>query len=302
MRRLQALLFVAVLAWLVPPPAQACGCGVALLADVTRERALVIDRGGREEIIASFDLRPEGAGRAAIVLPVPADPEVEEIASGDPLTYLDIATRPPLRATDEDGAVAGGGPGGGVDVIGRDVIGGYDVARLRAGDAGALDEWLDENGYTLPAGAEPIMSDYIDDDWRFVAIRLPDFAAGALKPLRVSFAAEELVYPMKLTSLATTPVDLTLYVMADEKRGVAGLDVAWDGKVADLEPAPPPELEEVFAGSTHLTKFTGDGPFTEDLVISALNAGGGDAPGWGVPLAIVLAFAGLAGLIASRRG
>lgn len=289
------------LAWLVPPPAQACGCGVALRADVTRERALVIDRdNGREEMVLSLDLRPDGAGRAAIVLPVPADPEVEEIASGDPLTYLDIATAPPPTANSgEDGAV--GAAGGGVDVIGRDVIGGYDVARLRAGDAGALDEWLERNGYTLPAGAEPIMADYIDDDWRFVAIRLPDTAAGALKPLRVGFDAEELVYPMRLTSLATAPVDLTLYVLADSARGVRGLDTVWDGKVVDLDPQPPRELEAVFAGTTHLTKFTGDGPFTQDLAISAPNATDGDPPDWGPPLAIALALVGFGLLALSRR-
>lgn len=146
------------------------------------------------------------------------------------------------------------------------------------------------------------MGDYVDDGWRFVAIRLPDTGAGALKPLRVGFAADELVYPMKLTSLATAPVDLTLYVLAEQRRGVAGLDVAWDGAVADLDPPPPAELEDLFAGATHLTKFTGDGPFTRDLVISGPNAaGGGDTPGWGVPVALALALAGFGGLLLSRR-
>ena len=85
------------------------------------------------------------------------------------------------------------------------MIGGYDVTRLRADDAGALDDWLDENGYTLPDGAEPILADYVDEDWRFVAIRLAAGAAGALKPLRVAFDTDAPVYPMQLAQFVLDP-------------------------------------------------------------------------------------------------
>jgi hypothetical protein len=287
---------------LVAAPAGACGCGVALDAAVTRERALIVDRQGREEIIASFDLQSEGAGRAAIVIPVPADPEVEEIAQGDPLTYLDIATAP----EPESGGGADTAAAGAVDVIGRDVIGGYDVARLRADDSDALDGWLDENGYTLPDGAEPILAGYVEDGWRYyVAIRLAPYAQGALKPLRIAFDTDELVYPMRLNQLATAPLDLTLYVLSGDERLIDGLDVAWSGSVDELEPDPPAELEPIFAAGTHLTKLTATGAdpasFAEDYVFGN-SAGGEDPPWWGPLLAIGFALTGVGLLFVSRRG
>ena len=150
MRRCALLLCVTGLA-LAASTAQACACGIALDATVSRERALVIDGGDSEQIVLSLDLQSDTAGRSAIVLPVPADPEVEAIGGGDPLAYLDVATAPVAAAGGGDkGVGAASGPGAGVDVIGRDEIGGYDVSRLRADDAGALDAWLDDNGYTLP--------------------------------------------------------------------------------------------------------------------------------------------------------
>ena len=134
MRRPLAVLILAVVAAVASTPASACGCGIALKAAVTNERALVIDRAGHQEIIASFDLLSTGRGRAAIVIPVPGDPEVEEIERGDPLAYLDAATAPKLDpGTGETAGAVAPGPGG-VDVIGRETIGGFDVTRLGAGD------------------------------------------------------------------------------------------------------------------------------------------------------------------------
>ena len=291
---------------LVAAPARACGCGVALLADISTERALIIDRGGREEIIASFDLQPEGAGRAAIVIPVPGDPEVEEIPQGDPLTYLDIATAPRAAGGGgDDTATAGAG----VDVIGRDVIGGYDVSRLRADDSGALDAWLQENGYTMPEGAEPILAAYVEKGWRYVAVRLAPGAWGRLKPLRIAFDTDELVYPMQLNQLATAPLDLTLYVLADGERSVDDLEVGWSGPVSQLRPPPPPDVEPILAAGTYLTKLTATAAdpsqFTSDIVIGSASGGGGGssdgAPGWGPPLAILFALTGAGLLALSRR-
>jgi hypothetical protein len=282
-------------------PAWACGCGVAIEATVTRERALVVDRPGREEIVLSLDLQSDGPGRSAVVLPVPSDPTVEPVEGGDPLQYLDLATAPPAAAGGGEGATAGAR---GVDVIGRDVIGGYDVARLRADDPHALDRWLDANGYTLPDGAEPILHDYVDDGWRYVAIQLAPGATGVLKPLRVSFAADDPVYPMKLTQIATDPIDVTLYTLADGPRSVDGLRQSYGGPVAKLRPPPPPELRELFAEGRYVTKLTATGAsparFTEDFAIHGGGAAGGD-PAWAPVFAALAALFGFGLLAVSRR-
>jgi hypothetical protein len=302
MRRLALLVSVTGLA-LVVSTAQACACGVALDATVSRERALVIDHGGREQIVLSLDLQSDTAGRSAIVLPVPADPEVAAIEGGDPLAYLDLATAPVAAAGGGDeGVRAGSAAGGGVDVIGRDEIGGYDVSRLRADDAGALDEWLDENGYTLPDGAEPILRDYVDEGWRYVAVQLAPNSTGTLKPLNVEFETDDLVYPMRLSQLGSDPVDLTVYTLADGRRTIDGLDETYAGPVAELAPPVPTTLKDVFEQGTYVTKLSAIGAdparFTEDLRIGGGSSGG--APGWGPVIAIIAALGGIGLLVLSR--
>ena len=233
----------------------------------------MIEHRNSESIVFSLDLASEDPdARAAVVVPVPGDPTVAAVEGGDPLAYLERATAPPpaTRSTGGDDASAGAA----VDVIGRERIGGYDVARLGAADAGALDRWLDENGYALPEGAEPILADYADEDWRFVAIRLPRGSEGRLKPLKISFDTEQTIYPMRLQQLAATPVSLTLFVLARAERRVKGLDRTFSGRVDELEPPPPDGLEQLLDADRHLTRIEADSAppsrFQRDLVIEPI--------------------------------
>jgi hypothetical protein len=255
-------------------PAGACACGIAIEATVSEETGLVIEEPGRERIVLSLDLASEGDARAAVVLPVPGVPTVEAIAHGDPLAYLARATAPaPVVGSAVGGDETAGAPP--VDVIGRETVGGYDVARLGAGDAAALDRWLRENGYALPSGAEPILAEYVDEGWRFVAIRLAPESEGRLKPLDVAFATDEYVYPMRLQQLATEPLHLTLFALADGPRQVDGLQTVWDGTVEELSPPPPPALTETFGEGGYVTRFEAIGAepdrFTTDLLIDPID-------------------------------
>jgi hypothetical protein len=264
---------------LAASPAGACACGVAIEATVSSESALVIEQPGREELVLSLDLTSDGSGRAAVVLPVPVVPEVAAIQRGDPLAYLEQATAPPPEAAGGDDAAAAPG----VEVIGRETIGGYDVATLGAGEAEALGPWLADNGYTVPRAADPILAEYVDEGWRFVAIRLAPEAEGRLKPLVVSFDTDEVVYPMRLAQAGTEPVNLTLYTLADGPRSVDGLEAVWQGDVSELSPRPPPELDELIPESGYVTRLEALGAdpaaFTADLVIEpAPGAPTGTAP------------------------
>jgi hypothetical protein len=159
-------------------------------------------------------------------------------------------------------------------VIGREEIGGYDVTRLASNDREALDTWLDDNGYKVPDGAEPIFASYIRQGWKFVAIRLAPNSDGRLKPLRVSFKTDIPVYPMKLSQLSKRPIDLTLYTLADAQRQVQGLDTVYNAPVTALNPPPPPELAGLFREGTYITRMqVTNAPadtFDTDLVIEPL--------------------------------
>jgi hypothetical protein len=284
-----ALAALAGFAWagLVAAPAGACACGIAIEATVTEESALLIERPGGEQLILSLDLAGDGSTRPAVVLPVPGVPEVAAIERGDPLAYLDQATaaEPTTGAAPGSGEDTAGAPP--VDVIGREQVGGYDVARLASGDAAALDRWLNQNGYLLPTGADEILAEYVDEGWRFVAIRLAREAEGRLRPLVVSFDTDELVYPMRLAQLGDAPVNLTLYTLADGPREVASLAPVWEGEVAELSPPPPAELAEIFNAGGYLTRLEGNGldpaAFTADLVAEPASVSGLEAGQTAVP-------------------
>jgi hypothetical protein len=201
-------------------------------------------------------------------------PEVAAIDKGDPLAYLDQVTQPPPSVDSSGGEGATASAAAPVQVIGREDVGGYDVSRLDANDREALDDWLDRNGYKVPDGAEPIFASYIRQGWKFVAIRLAPGSNGRLKPLRVSFKTDIPVYPMRLSQLSTRPINLTLYTLADGQRQVEGLDTVYKAPVTALDPAPPPELANLFREGTFVTRMqvTNAPPasFDTDLVIEPL--------------------------------
>jgi hypothetical protein len=205
-------------------------------------------------------------------------------AHGDPLAYLDRATaRPATAGAGDDLDTARAQPG--VDVIGREEVGGYDVSRLRAGDPRELAAWLHDNGYVLPAGAAPILADYVRAGWRYVAIRLAPGSAGRLRPLRIAFPSRRAVYPMRLTQLGSEPVNLTLYVLASGRRATPGLSTAWKGRVSELPERPPPELRRLIPEGAYLTKLVAEGVaprrFTRDLTLAATRSPGARDDGGG---------------------
>ena len=285
MRRLLPIALLALAAPLAGAgPAGACG--MPLEAMVPAEQTLLSYANGREEMTLKVVLA--GAGpNAALVTPVPGVPDRPSVVEGDIFGYLDEVTAP-KRSDDEggDGATAGAAPGGGVDVIGRDIVGDYDIARIASDDPDALSAWLKENGYSTPRGAGPILDSYVKDGWKFVAIKLRKGAKpdGPIKPVRVAFPTRELVYPMRLDTLDDHQMDLDVYVLADHQMRIEGdpLQTVYGGPVSELGTAPPADVKSLFR-APYLTRLhsvinpstlKGDFVFTRAAISTAP---GGDA-------------------------
>jgi hypothetical protein len=185
---------------------------------------------------------------------VPAEPRVGQVKGGtDLFRYLEEATRPP--PSESGGGEAAQAPG--VDVVSRRVIGAFEVAVLRASDKHALSRWLDENAYSVPEAASPILDRYVKRRWDFVAIKLAKGGDGSLKPLRISFPARKAVYPMELSRAAQAPVSLRLYVNSQhavDATGIAGMTRVFDSPVAKLDPAPPADVKSSLP-EPHLTRL-----------------------------------------------
>jgi hypothetical protein len=241
-------------------PISALACGMPLSARIPSEQALITFTNGREEIITSVHLQIDRPG-AAVIFPVPGTPEVSVLENAELFSYLDQVTRPQQRIEEQlvwrdiEGLAGGGAPPGAVNVLGHEILGGYDVARLKADDPGALQAWLDENGYTPPPGAEPILHVYIDAGWKFVAVKLApnQQANGALTPLRMAFDSREIVYPMRLGALAEQPLDVLLYILADHRVDIPGMTTQFAGPVAKLD-QPPGRFGPIFR-APFLTKL-----------------------------------------------
>jgi len=165
----------------------------------------------------------------AWVIPVPNLPE---IAVTDAELFLELseftaAEIPPIPGFGcFDGALEGEGEHGGVDVIEEQVVGPYATAILSATNATALVDWLNTNGYIFPEDGEEIVIEYIEKEWYFVATKINAveegtgyaLAEGAIEPIVLSFASNQTVYPLRISSLSTTtaePPEVLLYVFAD---------------------------------------------------------------------------------------
>ncbi|TRV82150.1 DUF2330 domain-containing protein [Streptomyces sp. 130] len=231
-------------------PAYACGCGAMV---VNRNSQVAVDRetsavgwdGRTEQIVMQLSVRGN-APDAAWIMPVPHRATVE-LGDAELFDELRAITAPVTEERhyfwprDEDWPLGGSGNSAGdsaagpkagapVDVVGRERLGPFDVARLAATDPEALESWLKENGFELPDRLATALRPYVEQKWEYVAVRLApeqrgSTLSGTLDPLRLRFASDRLVYPMRLSKLAATPQSLDLYVLAGhrmEPRGAIG--------------------------------------------------------------------------------
>jgi hypothetical protein len=165
----------------------------------------------------------------AWVIPVPNKPEIT-VTDAELFRELSVFTAAEVPHGGGfwcfGGATDGDTEEEGVDVIEEQVVGPYATAILSATNATALADWLNANGYVFPEEGEEIVSEYIEKEWYFVATKINAveedtgyaLAEGAIEPIVLSFASNEMVYPLRITSLSAanaTPPEILLYVFAD---------------------------------------------------------------------------------------
>ncbi|MBL8952683.1 MAG: DUF2330 domain-containing protein [Myxococcaceae bacterium] len=116
--------------------------------------------------------------------------------------------------------------GGLVKVEARFEVGEYDVVILSAKDALALEQWLKENKYKIPAGAEPLFKPYIQQGMKFFVAKVNakkvTFDArgmARLSPLRFHYDSEKFELPVRLGLInAKEKQDLIVHVLAKNQR------------------------------------------------------------------------------------
>jgi hypothetical protein len=242
---------IAILANLAVAPANAfCGFYVAQ-ADAklfNTSSKVVLSRDGDQTAITMASDFQGDVKEFAVVVPVPTFIERKQIGVVEPKTidHLDHYTAPRLvEYHDEDpcappvSVVAMAAPPmspsslvravdmqsrHGVTVEASYDVGEYDVLILSAKDSGGLVDWLTENQYRIPQGAEAVLGSYIKQNMHFFVAkvnvdRMKTLSQVYLRPLQVRYQSPKFMVPLRLGTVnAKGPQDLIVYALTKSGR------------------------------------------------------------------------------------
>ena len=129
-------------------------------------------------------------------------------------------------------------PEDGVQVTKREVVGPYETVQLKATDANALQNWLQQNSFTVPADVQPVVNQYVAEHFDFLAIKLvPGKSVQDMRPVRVTTKGANAVLPLRMVAAGTGPVvGISLWVVAEGRYesqnfpsfAIPTEDIAWD--------------------------------------------------------------------------
>jgi len=123
-------------------------------------------------------------------------------------------------ASDSDEGGGGGGGGDGYDpLVIRDNVGPYDYAVLRADQKQPMLDWLDQNGFFVPAGTDGVVDAYIRPGAYFLALKLrKGNDVGDIQPVVVQYESALPMIPIVLTSVAADPdMPILVWVLGNSR-------------------------------------------------------------------------------------
>lgn len=208
---------------------------------------VVLARVGNETAVTMASDYEGEPNEFALVVPVPTFIKKEQINVVEPATvdHLDAYTAPrlveyfdpdpcwlpqPVMAmaytTKQASAVPAPpapAPYRGVKVEAQYDVAEYDVSILSAEESDGLINWLTDNGYKIPAGAEPVVRSYIKQKMHFFVAkvnvdRMQRLGRAFLRPLQVRYDTAKFMLPLRLGTVnANGPQDLIVFALS--KRG-----------------------------------------------------------------------------------
>lgn len=224
-------------------PAAACGCFTPPDPSVP-----VVQAGERiafqiasGKVTAHIQIQYSGpAEEFGWLLPLPSVPTLE-VGTDELFVQLIQQTQPLYRLLAEyqgncpfdpnrlgfpgsgDSAGGDGGegapPGDGDPLVIRDSIGPYDYAVLRADSKEPMLQWLDDNGFFVPAGTDEAVDPYIHEGAYFLALKLlKGNDVGDIQPVVVEYASDLPMIPIVLTGVAADPnMPVMVWVLGDHR-------------------------------------------------------------------------------------
>jgi len=182
-----------------------------------------------EKIIFQIDYEGD-AEDFAWVIPVPDYPKLFSVEN-DIFYELHKLTKPTPPSSFGCGWGAGVPTPGledeGVHVWEENQVGIYHTTTLSASDPNSLVGWLNDNGYAFPIEGQEILDYYVQKQWFFVAMKIQheetmnssENYTGAIQPIGIMFFSDEMIYPLKISSLSTPSwgTEVLIYTFSDER-------------------------------------------------------------------------------------
>ena len=135
-------------------------------------------------------------------------------------------------------SAAGGAEDTGVTVTKREVVGPYETVQLKATSPGALATWLATNGFNVPADVQPVVDQYVNEKFDFLALKLvPGKTVQDMRPVRVTTNGASSVLPLRMVAAGTgSTVGIGLWVVGEGRYETQNFpsfviptsDIAWD--------------------------------------------------------------------------
>lgn len=103
------------------------------------------------------------------------------------------------------------------------LVGEYDILILSAKESTGLKNWLNENGYKIPANAEEVLDPYIKSNLKFFVVKVNEkekkkLNSNFLRPIQISFNSPKFMLPIRL-GMANADGDQDLIVYAFTRKG-----------------------------------------------------------------------------------
>jgi hypothetical protein len=105
----------------------------------------------------------------------------------------------------------------GVTVLKQETVGPYETVQLQSSDQMALENWLTTNGFNLPNDVRPVVGQYVQEHFNFLALKLlPGASVKDMRPVRVTTPGANIALPLRMVAAGTGPVvGISLFVVAD---------------------------------------------------------------------------------------
>jgi len=138
--------------------------------------------------------------------------------------------------TSEDAGAAPSPPP--VTITKQEQVGPYATVQLHSTDAGALEKWLSDNGFSIPADVQPVVDKYVAEHFDFLALKLlPGKGVTDMRPVRVTTKGAASVLPLRMVAAGTgATVGISLWVLGEGRYEpqnfpsfvIPTADIAWD--------------------------------------------------------------------------